>query len=324
MHSVFTLADEETRDTRGRGRGRGRGNDANRQQPEKGPTQVTKKAAGTTETRTCKGCLKKGHLYANCPDNPHPGQNALVTLEDPNTADIDEDYDAAFICVNGEEKTAVLFTKTDVLIDNQASRFIFCNGDLLTQITDAAPFYIGDIDVSSRGMLVNKSFESYGHVALQPKAAANVISVAEALDRECSVVYSTPNDVYILGVGYVFSRKTIRGKEYTCDMTMHTSLVTTVAGNMQNYTKREVAQARTARELMHSLAHTSSAAMIDMIDAGILTCTVTKTDVRNADAIFGPSIASLKSKTTKRSSTTSPNILAPRVTQVELVLAVDI
>ena len=107
-------------------------------------------------------------------------------------------------------------------------------------------------------------------------------------------------------------------------MTAHTVLVTTVADNMQNHTKREVAQARTSRELMHSLAHTSSAAMIDMIDAGILNCTATKTDVRNANVIFGPSTASLKGKTTKRSSTISPNILAPRMTQVEQVLAADI
>ena len=253
MHSVFTLADEDTRDTRGRGRGRGRGNDANRQQPEKGPTPVTKKAAGTTETRTCKGCLKKGHLYANCPDNPHSGQTALVTVEDPNTADIDEEYDAAFICVNGEEKTVVLFTNTDVLIDNQASRSIFCNGDLLTQITDAAPFYIGGFDASSRGMLVNKRgcFESYDHVALQPKAAANVISVAEALDRGCSVVYSTPNDVYTLGIGeldYVFSRKTIRGKKSSHYMSDHlilsryvcSNIVANIVSNIYMYVMRHV------------------------------------------------------------------------------------
>ena len=55
-----------------------------------------------------------------------------MTLEDPRTADIDEVYDAAFICVNVKEKTVVLFTNTDDLIDNQASRSIFCNSDLLT------------------------------------------------------------------------------------------------------------------------------------------------------------------------------------------------
>ena len=329
MHSVFTLADEE-RDSRGQGRGKGRGKAGNKQ-PEKGPMPPNQKTYPTTETRTCRGCLVKGHLYKHCPDNLNK-ETALVALEDPDAADYDAEYDAAFICINGQEKAIVLFTSTDVLIDNQASRSIFCNADLLTEITDSTPFYIGGIDASSKGMLVNKRgcFEGYGHVALQPNAAANVISVAEALNRGYSIVYSSPDDMYTLGVGkleYNFSRKTVHGKKsshYTCAMTGQTALVTTVADNMRNYTKREVSQARTARELMLSLAHTSSAAMIDMLDAGILNCTVTKTDVRNADAIFGPSIPSLKGKTTKRPSVISPHVLAPRVTQVEQVLAVDI
>ena len=115
MHSVFTLADDE-RDNGGRGRGRGRGKVGNKQ-PEKGPMPTN---PSTTETRTCRGYLQKGHLIKNCPDNPNK-ETALVALEDPNAADFDEEYDAAFICTNGEEKATVLFTNTDVLIDNQAS-----------------------------------------------------------------------------------------------------------------------------------------------------------------------------------------------------------
>jgi hypothetical protein len=226
----------------------------------------------------------------------------------------------------------VLFTKTDIIIDNGASKSIFCNDSLLSRVEEDTPFYIGGIDSSSKGLLITKrgQFDDYGHVAFHPKAAVNVISVAEALNRGCSVVYSSPRDTYTLGVGvhqYVFSRKTVEGKKsshYTCDMTAHTAFVTTVAENMRNYTPREVLQARAARELMVSLAHTSSAAMIDILDAGILNCSVTKTDVRNADAIFGQSIPSLKGKTVKRASTISANVLAPRVTQVEQIMAVDI
>ena len=58
-------------------------------------------------------------------------------------------------------------------------------------------------------------------------------------------------------------------------MNTHTALITTVADNMRNYTPREVSQARSARQLMISLAHASSAATIDMLNAGILNCSVT-------------------------------------------------
>ena len=55
-------------------------------------------------------------------------------------------------------------------------------------------------------------------------------------------------------------------------MNNHTALVTTTADNMRNYTIREVSQAPSARQLMMSLAHASSTAMIDKLDAGILNC----------------------------------------------------
>ena len=173
-------------------------------------------------------------------------------------------------------------------------------------------------------------FRQLRNVAFEPNAAANFISVAEALNRGCTVVYSSPDDVYTLGVfgsTNLFSRKYVGGKlssHYTCDMTAENALITTVANNMRNYTPREVSQARAARQLMLNLAHASSAAIMDMLDSGIVNCTVTKMDIRNADAIFGPSIPSLKGKTAKQASAVSPNILAPRVTQVEQVVVVDV
>jgi hypothetical protein len=78
------------------------------------------------------------------------------------------------------------------------------------------------------------------------------------------------------------------------------AFVTTVADNMRQYTKREVAQAKTARQLMARLGYASSQATIDMNDAGMSHCDVTKQDVRNADAIFDSCIPSLRGKTHKR------------------------
>jgi hypothetical protein len=279
----------------------------------------------------CSGCLQKGHLWASCLDNPSNMLRAVVATDDSESIDYDAHYDTAFVCTT-KTKEVVLFTKSDIIIDNGASRSVFCNESLLTRVEQETPFYIGGIDSSSKGLLATKrgQFNDYGHVAFHPQAAVNVISVAEASNRGCTVVCSSPRDMYTLGVGvrqYVFSRKTVdrnKSSHCTCDMITHTILVTTVADNMRNYTSREVLQGRAARELMVSLAHTSSAAMIDILDSGILNCSVTKTDVRSADAIFGPSIPSLKGKTVKRSSTISPNVLAPRVTQAEQIMTVDI
>ena len=61
-----------------------------------------------------------------------------------------------------------------------------------------------------------------------------------------------------------------------------------------------------------------------MLDKGLVNCDVTKQDVRNADAIFGSSIAALKGKTHKLTSLPASAAVARRVTQVHQILAVDI
>ena len=116
-----------------------------------------------------------------------------------------------------------------------------------------------------------------------------------------------------------------RSSHYACDMAdTDQAFVTTVADNMRQYTKREVAQAKTARELMARLGYASSQPTIDMLDAGVSHCDVTKQDARNADAIYGSCIPSLRGKPHKRASTIASAVITPRVTQVQQVLTVDL
>jgi hypothetical protein len=89
MHSVFALADEDRRESgrgRGRGLGRGRGRSEGRQ-GENGP--ASEKPSHTVETRTCRCCLQKGHLWASCPDNPSNMESAMVATDDTESVDFD-------------------------------------------------------------------------------------------------------------------------------------------------------------------------------------------------------------------------------------------
>jgi hypothetical protein len=102
-----------------------------------------------------------------------------------------------------------------------------------------------------------------------------------------------------------------------------TSLVT-FRDSMRRYTKREVTAAERAREFLRYLGHATPKAVIDMIRGGMLNCPVTETDIQHAEAIFGPSIASLKGKTVKCIPMRATAVLAPRVTQQEHILVLDI
>lgn len=50
----------------------------------------------------------------------------------------------------------ILFSDTEVLLDNQAGRSIFRNRDLLTDVKAVKPFYIGGIDGGSRGLCIGE------------------------------------------------------------------------------------------------------------------------------------------------------------------------
>ena len=170
-----------------------------------------------------------------------------------------------------------------------------------------------------------------GTIGLAPGAAANVLSKTKLIDSGHTVTYDTAEDVYHLAgdhCDYVFARKVLRdgskSGHYSCEMIEQGVYVATVAENLRRYTKREVAGAEAAREMMARLGHASTQETIDMLQSGVLDCAVTKEDVRRADVIFGHSIASIKGKTNKKSSVAANVVIAPRVTQKQQVLAVDI
>ena len=166
---------------------------------------------------------------------------------------------------------------------------------------------------------------------LATRAAANTLSKARLIDAEHAVSYDADADVYHLDgahQSYTLSRKMdgnrYRSSHYACDIAASPqtgALIATIESNMRQYTKREVGHASHARKVMARLAHASSQATIDILDSGLTHCDITKQNVRNADAIFGSSIAALKGKTPKLASIPAS---APRVTQVQQILAVNI
>jgi Reverse transcriptase (RNA-dependent DNA polymerase) len=352
MQSVFMLADDATgppkNPSAGRGSkqaGRGAGRSSQREQKQSDSASKSSGKSTGPETRTCRGCFVKGHLYRNCPDNPDrtsAGDSKIMVAAGEDDAADDDVYDSTVFMIEDalvddedpETNSTVLFSITEVLLDNQAGRSLFKNRSLLKNVGSVKPFYIGGIDGGSRGLRISEEgdFEDLGRVGCESTAAANILSKARLLDAGNIVSYDQSKDVYYLQGhqrGYTFGRKILsngrRSSHYACDMAdTDQTFVTTVADNMRQYTKREVTQAKNARELIARLGYPSSQATIDMLDAGMSNCDVTKQDVRNADAIFGPCIPSLRGKTHKRASTPASAVITPRVTQVQQILTVDL
>jgi hypothetical protein len=86
------------------------------------------------------------------------------------------------------------------------------------------------------------------------------------------------------GVAMVFRRKLLgdgkhKSKHYSCEMADAASVANfpvTVEDNMREYSHREVAKAREARELMDRLAYASSSNMLELLrSGGLVNCGVT-------------------------------------------------
>ena len=148
MNSVFVLADDARSNDAAAGRGskqasrqylpaqrHGRGVDSLQRLPS---PQATKRpalsAGGQAETRTCRGCLRKGHLWKDCPDNISDSgtSNVMLAAGEDDDADI---FGSTFMVKDNESGgSIILFSDTEVLLDNQAGRSIFRNRDLLTDV----------------------------------------------------------------------------------------------------------------------------------------------------------------------------------------------
>lgn len=80
-----------------------------------------------------------------------------------------------------------------------------------------------------------------------------------------------------------------------------TALVTTVDGKKSKYTSRDYSTALYARRLQNILGFPSTRTYIKVIENKLLSnCPVTKQYIIAAEDMFGPAVAALKGKTTRR------------------------
>jgi hypothetical protein len=77
--------------------------------------------------------------------------------------------------------------------------------------------------------------------------------------------------------------------------------VSTVKENMAGFTKREVEGAKLARKIYHSMGCPTVESFKHVIRSNLIkNCPVTTQDAINAEKIFGPDVAAIKGKTTRR------------------------
>lgn len=150
----------------------------------------------------------------------------------------------------------------------------------------------------------------FGQAWYQPKAVANLIPFGR-VEKKFNMKYERNiRFFFTIESGEEISFYKIEEDRegnglyvYNPESREYLAAVTTVEDNKLNYSKREIRDANVAREFMRRAGYPSIKDAIQMLETGTITdCPVTVQDLVRAQHIYGPDIAVLKGKTTKKKS----------------------
>ncbi len=114
------------------------------------------------------------------------------------------------------------------------------------------------------------------------------------------VIHADAGDIVVhnnrKGVPYL-NLKEMEGEVALC---LVQDAIRTVRGDMEGFTKREVEEARAAREAQGMLGNPTDREFIGMVCSNMITnCNVTESAVKNAHTIFGPNLAGVRGRTVR-------------------------
>ena len=193
-----------------------------------------------------------------------------------------------------------------LLLDNQASMSVVKNPELLSNIrTVDQPVRIDGI---GGYMVIDQAGDltDFGPVYHDPNALANVLCFADVEDRGRITYSQRQSSFYVTIHGHHYQFKRVNSgtarKLYACDMRLHAREqlgivnVTTVSANEALFTRRELGDARRARDLSRRLGYPSLNHLVKMVKS-MENSPVRVSDVYRAAKIWGPEIAYLKGTT---------------------------
>ena len=193
-----------------------------------------------------------------------------------------------------------------VLLDNESTVDMFCNGGLLENIRESEVAMHVHCNAGKRIVKEVGDLKGYGTVWYDRFAIANILSLKNLIARFHVSYDSSSGSGFVVtkpdGSSFAF-KMSEHGLHYL-DMKVHKSgtvLVNTVEGNRSSYSIAHYRQAVAARKLQIKIGRPSSSDFINIVRNNLLpNCPITVEDIKTAEDIFGTDIGCLQGKTTRR------------------------
>jgi hypothetical protein len=148
------------------------------------------------------------------------------------------------------------------------------------------------------------TLRNYGIVWYHPKAITNILSLKNMREKFQVTFNSDTTNAFVVhkpnGSLVTFNMHK-DGLYYNDPRQSHVSLVNTVKDAELGFSKRQISQAKLAREFQSVIGNPSTHDLKAIISSNqIMNCPVTIDDIDRAETIYGPSVSILKGKTTRR------------------------
>ena len=309
------------------------------QKNSKGKDEQKNKYDSWQKKATCHHCGKLGHIRPNCPalkddddkdvsaepsdptkNNPKNtskekksslkkktafAQNAAPS-ESENDGESDSNQFVTFGFCNTSPSPMNL--RNMILLDNQSTVDLFCNRKLVSRVwkTDDSMTVHGN-----GGTLTTNSMacvENYGDVWFHPSAITNILSLKNVRNK-FHVTYDSQGDSAFIvhkpngtDVHFIMHAD---GLHYHDTKNRQLTMVSTVKSESEGHSKRQIEQAKTARDFQSRVGHPSTQDLKSIVKSNlIVNCPVTAEDIDRAEKIYGPSVPILKGKTTRQNPLT--------------------
>jgi len=258
-------------------------------------------------------------------DEPTPDTSTNVGQDDGENAFGFGFVQTGFTLIQGQQSARAGLDKNWILLDSQSNVDIFCNSKLLTNIRKVPKGHHLVLRSNGGSMETHMigDVRGYGTVWFNPNSLANILSFANVrkkfqvqletgpLDPSPTInVTKKDGDVMSfierdlgLYVHDVLGKNDMKNQRKTNSLLKANYdyvFVTTVESLENQFSLREVKEAKRARSLYVTLGRPSHQQFLKVLDTNFINnCPITKQDAERAYYIYGQDLATLKGKTTR-------------------------